>query len=333
MNEEIANGAEPSPVASDSSAAAEPGVEAELARYLSILAKMSEQLKQTSAQIETSVVEVCNSFQGMAERARATVSRATSFLGEGDGTAGKRSFDELVENTGATLVKIMNATAESGEISRRAVESMQQIDNAAQQISGALGLLEELAKQNKMLALNARIEAAHAGSQGAGFEVVAIEVASQTQRSREVSAKVGGLVEDLRSLANATLIDLRRINERDAERVEASQKEANESLRDLRTAHEEMKAMLTGITADGALLAKDIGSAVRGMQFQDRVSQRIGHVVDELETIHARLVARFGSVHIDLAADEGFRAYTMREEREAAGVHEAESPGGDVELF
>jgi methyl-accepting chemotaxis protein len=333
MREELSNGASASRLSADLSAAAPNHVEAELAKYMSALGKMSEQLKQTSAQIEQSVVEVCHSFQGMGERARATVAKATGFLGQGDGISSRRSFEELVENTGATLVKIMNTTAESGEISRRAVDSIQQIDTASQQISAALGLLEELAKQNKMLALNARIEAAHAGSQGVGFEVVAIEVASQTQKSRDVTTKVGGLVESLRGLADATLIDLRRINERDMERVEACQKEANESLRDLRIAHQEMKEMLTGITEEGALLAKDIGAAVRGMQFQDRVSQRIGHVVDELDTLRSRLVARFGTVYADAAADEGFKAYTMREERETAGVHQAESPAGDVELF
>jgi hypothetical protein len=87
------------------------------------------------------------------------------------------------------------------------------------------------------------------------------------------------------------------------------------------------------MTEDGTLLAKDIGAAVRGMQFQDRVSQRIGHVVEELDSMQSRLLARFGPVHAELTADESFRAYTMREEREAAGVHVAESPAGDVELF
>jgi methyl-accepting chemotaxis protein len=307
-------------------------VDAEFAQYVPALGKMSEQLKQTSVQIEQSVVEVCNSFQGMADRARTTVARATGFLGEGsDRTSGKRSFEELIENTGETLVKIMSTIAESGEISRRAVESIQQIDAASQKISAALGLLEEFAKQNKMLALNARIEAAHAGSQGAGFEVVAIEVSSQTQKSREVTNSVGSLVENLRSLANATLVDLRQINERDVERVEASQREANESLRDLRAAHAEMKGVLTGMTEDGALLARDIGAAVRGMQFQDRVGQRIGHVVQELETLQSRLEARYGPAHGN--TDEGFMVYSMREERQAAGVHAAESPAGDVELF
>jgi methyl-accepting chemotaxis protein len=310
-------------------------VEAELATYLPHLGRMGVQLQQTSAQIEEAVVEVCASFQGIASRARATVARTTGFLGDsGGGSSGKRSFDDLIQSCGATLVKIMGATAESGEISRRAVERIQQMDKASQQISLALAQLETIANENKMLALNARIEAAHAGSQGAGFAVVAVEVASQTQKSRAVTTQVGGLVDNLRALAESTLNDLQMMNQRDLERVEQCRREVDNSLRDLQAAHGEMKETLTDMTEDGALLAGDIGSAVRGMQFQDRVSQRIAHVVEDLETLRSRLVTRFGTVSADMAAaDDGFSEHTMLEERQVAGGHAAESGAGDVELF
>ena len=85
----------------EATAEASSGVESELARYLPHLTRMSEQLKQTSTQIETSVVGVCDSFQGIAERARQTVARTTGFLGqEGDGHSEKRSFDGLIESCG-----------------------------------------------------------------------------------------------------------------------------------------------------------------------------------------------------------------------------------------
>jgi hypothetical protein len=95
-----------------------------------------------------------------------------------------------------------------------------------------------------------------------------------------------------------------------------------------------MKKMLTGMTEEGALLASDIGAAVRGLQFQDRTSQRIAHVVEDLDTLHSRLTTRFGTVSGEEAAsDEGFSDYTMHEEREVAGIHGTESTQGDVELF
>jgi methyl-accepting chemotaxis protein len=307
------------------------GVEAELATYLPHLGRMSEQLRQTSTQIEEAVVAVCTSFQGIAARARATVDRSSGFLGNNRGIA---SFDDLIQGCEATIVKIIGATVESGEISRRAVERIQQMDKATQQISVALAELETIARENKMLALNARIEAAHAGAQGAGFAVVAVEVASQTQKSRAVTTQVGGLVDNLRTLAESTLSDLQRMNRRDLERMEQCRREVDETLRDLQAAHGEMKETLAGMTGDGGLLASDIGSAVRGMQFQDRVSQRIAHVVDDLETLQSRLRSRFGALTPGMAAvDDGFSEHTMLEERQVAGAQTEESGAGDVELF
>src|ERR1700761_4357208 len=65
-----------------------------LTQYLPRLGKMSTQLKQTSAQIEDSVMEVCASFQGIAQRAKAAVTRTASVLGQDDdhGSA-KAPFD------------------------------------------------------------------------------------------------------------------------------------------------------------------------------------------------------------------------------------------------
>src|ERR1700761_9310486 len=246
------------------------GVDEALARYLSQLSRMGEQLKQTSKQIEDSVVAVCDSFQGIAVRARATVARATGFLGnDGPSASDKQSFESLIETCSGTLVKILNTTVEAGEVSRRAIERIEEMDKASQQISDALGQLDQITNSNRMLAFNARIEAAHAGSAGTGFAVVAVELAAATVKSRAVTAHVGELALNLRSLAQSTLQDLRNMNEKDAERVGQCRQEVDQSLRDLQAAHSEMATMLSGMTADGALLATDIGAAVRGLQLQD----------------------------------------------------------------
>ena len=258
-----------------------------LARYLSQLGRMSEQLKQTSKQIEESVVGVCDSFQGIAARARATVARATDFLGnDRQSTSGKQSFEGLIEACSGTLVKIMNTTVEAGDISRRAIERIEEMDKASQQISDALSQLDQITNSNRMLAFNARIEAAHAGTAGTGFAVVAVELAAATVKSRTVTAQVGELALNLRALAESTLQDLRRMNEKDSERVEQCRQEVDDRCAISRARIAEMAAMLNGMTAEGALLATDIGAAVRGLQFQDRISQRIGHVIADLDTSH-----------------------------------------------
>jgi hypothetical protein len=57
-------------------------------------------------------------------------------------------------------------------------------------------------------------------------------------------------------------------------------------------------------------------------------------VIADLDTLSARLETHVGNVAPGATAiDEGFSAYTMREERKVAGLEEAEASAGDVELF
>jgi methyl-accepting chemotaxis protein len=296
---------------------------------------MSKQLDSTSQQIESSVVEVCKSFQGIAERANSTTIRTRDFLSsESNEPSSRRSFQSLINSCGETLVKILTTTEQAGEVSRRAIERLQQIDKASEKIGSALEKLEQIARENRMLALNARIEASHAGALGAGFAIVAVEVVNQTERAREVTDQVNELIVNLRSLAESTVHDLQRMNEQDGVRLGQCRSEVNESLHAMKGAHGEMEKMLAGMTEEGALLADDIGAAVRGLQFQDRTSQQIAHVVEDLNTLQEKLIASFGDVTTEQAASqEGFSGLTMKEERENAGMDQAESAAGDVELF
>lgn len=316
-------------------AANQLSLEAEFSRYLPHLSKMSEQLKQTSQQIETAVMDVCGSFQGIAERAMATVSRGKSFLRDGDpGNNSQPSFESLIQQCSQTLVHVLNTTKESGEVSSRAIERIKLMDAASQKISSAIRELEAISSGNKIMALNARIEAAHAGEIGAGFAVVAVEVAEQTERSQKVTDRVKDMVSELRNLAGSTLQDLQQMNLRDLAQVEECRRDVDEALYGLQSAHAEMKNMMTQMSRDGELLVADIGSAVRGMQFQDRVSQRIAHVVHDLETLKSRLSnCPVNSNNNEIANNDGFSSYTMLEEREVAGIADEEQGAGEVVLF
>jgi methyl-accepting chemotaxis protein len=300
-----------------------------IAECLPHFGRLSEQLRQTSAQIESSVIGVCGSFQAIAERARAAVTQTSSFLEtEASEKSAKRSFDSLVSSCSQTLVKTLEASEEAAETAERAIERVTNMEEISNNICKTLEKLENVARASRMLAMNARIEATHAGELGAGFNVVAVEVASQSNQVRELASHVDTLTTHLREQASTTVADLHSIAQRERQRLEQSRSEVEATLEDLRAAHQEMKQELASMNEQSALLASDIGSAVREMQFQDRVSQQIAHVVQDLETLQAKLVSSE-----DGGGAPSFSSFTMREEREIAGMSDPESAAGDVELF
>jgi methyl-accepting chemotaxis protein len=291
-----------------------------LSVYRPRLAMMSEQLRQTSAQIEESVVGVCVSIQGIADRARAGSRRTTDFLSSGHaGTSGHRSFDDLIHGCGETMVRLMHMSAEAGELAARTAERVQHMDRTSREINDSLLKLEDIAMSNKILALNARIEGARSSEQGAGFSAVAVELAGQTDKSQQATAQISDLVSRLRDLAATTHQELQQMQADGSRRIEQCRDEVEVTLQQLKGAHGQMKEMLTTLTEESDLLSRDIGAAVRGLQFQDRVSQRIAHVVDP------------GDANDDTGPI--FSGHSMREEREIYGIAGAESAAGDIELF
>ena len=311
-------------------------VRTEVARHLPLMKVLSTQIAGTAQQIEQSVVGVCSNFQQIADQARKSVGRAAAFLSNRDRHTSQRpGVDELIAQSRATFDSLLETLVKSVEISNQAVRHMKEIDAYAEKIAGALKLLENIADGNRILALNARIEAAHAGQFGKGFEIVATEVVAQTERSQSVISDVSRTIQELRSSASSALANLAQMSDQGTQSAENERREVEQTLQSFNDLDQEMRTMLEQASQDGARLSEEIGRAVHGMQFQDRVNQRLDHVIHALDASRGRLEGICEDVaEPDMSfMNEILSRYTMHEEREAADSHEAESGGGDVELF
>ena len=81
-----------------------------------------------------------------------------------------------------------------GDIARQAIEAMGHIKSSSDRIAEILGVIDEIAFQTSLLALNAGVEAARAGEAGRGFAVVASEVRALAQRSAEAAREIKTLM-------------------------------------------------------------------------------------------------------------------------------------------
>ena len=85
-------------------------------------------------------------------------------------------------------------------------ELILELSDFVQSISSTVGLVEDIAEQTNLLALNAAVEAARAGEHGKGFAVVASEIRKLADESKQATTKITSLINDIQQTANSTVL-------------------------------------------------------------------------------------------------------------------------------
>ncbi len=178
--------------------------------------RFADHLDPLRVNFNQSVSRLKEAMRAVSENARSIDAGANEMLAAADDLS-KRTEQQAasVEETAAALEQVTTAVKDSavradeagqlvtrtregaehsGEVVRRAVAAMQQIEKSSSEISNIIGVIDEIAFQTNLLALNAGVEAARAGEAGKGFAVVAQEVRELAQRSANAAKEIKALI-------------------------------------------------------------------------------------------------------------------------------------------
>lgn len=154
------------------------------------------QLRDASESVKNAAQEIAAGNQdlsGRTEQAASSLRETASAVEQI--TASVTQSNESAAEANDQASKASAAAARGGEVVSQAISTMQSIEVASAKIGDITSVIDGIAFQTNILALNASVEAARAGEQGRGFAVVAGEVRNLASRSAQAAKEIKSLID------------------------------------------------------------------------------------------------------------------------------------------
>ena len=212
-----------------------------------MLASSSEELTNISTETNKSIekqlaetAQVATAINELASTAQEVARNAADAAGAAD--AANQEAQKGAERSTSLTQAINNQINETHQVA----DSLKRLQEQANKISDIMGVINDIAEQTNLLALNAAIEAARAGEQGRGFAVVADEVRTLATRTQQSTKEIEETVSKLMSETDSTVETMKSTLE-ESQKTQEFVQETTVGLTTIATSVDNINQMITQI--------------------------------------------------------------------------------------
>jgi methyl-accepting chemotaxis protein len=194
--------------------------------------------------------------------------------------------DRLIEERQPEIDTLLVTTRQAVAMKDQLLETLTSISQALAQMESFSRQVQEIGRATNLMALNASVEATRAGNSGSGFAVVATEVRRLASQSRMAASSVGKLVRGLQEQLDGLKLQARRMDTDQEELTLKAEESARAVVRGLLDSLAQTNRSSRTLRDTGRQVQEHIERIMMGLQSQDRLSQMLVAVCDDMERMN-----------------------------------------------
>ena len=242
----------------------------------------SGQVEMAREHTEQEISSLTHLFASLSQRLEASSEASQSVTG-GDGLL--RLFNDSHKELESIITSITSAI--SGKT--RLLQEIRQLSEFTGRLGKMADEVGKIASQTNLLALNAAIEAARAGEAGCGFAVVADEVRKLSTMSGETGAHISSMMQEVNGKIASALEASVHYAEQDSRMVADAESIIARVMERFRDTTSRLGDSAEQMMQEKIELQHEIGGVLVALQFQDRVSQMLSHVRNDMTRLEMRV--------------------------------------------
>jgi methyl-accepting chemotaxis protein len=205
-----------------------------------------------------------------------------------------QSLATSVDTLSAVFHEVTLAASEGQNVQNQSSETSRLVSKESEALLEANNVIASIAAQTNLLAMNAAIEAAHAGDAGKGFAVVASEIRKLAENTSSQSTAIGGQLQSIQSslaqvvqgqgesqLTYAKILDRIKATGQLMEETRQSMAEQSQGSRDVLTSLHRMTELTAKVTSASTDMKAGTNELLNQMKNLKKGSDAFGTVMDE----------------------------------------------------
>src|SRR6185369_16037799 len=196
-------------------------------------AQGSETQKDQTSQVATAMQEMSSTVLQVSDNSNKAAEAA-------------RKAADTAKHGGSIVEETLTKMRRIAESVGATAKKMEELGKSSDQIGRIIGVIDDIADQTNLLALNAAIEAARAGEQGRGFAVVADEVRKLAERTTTATKEIAQMIKNIQDETKIAVVAMETGTKQVGEGVQSTTK-AGASLKQIIHMSEQVGEMITHI--------------------------------------------------------------------------------------